>query len=52
MFRITIAGIAYVDFTQGAVIACAVVLTFGYTTADGHVYVVTVLFVHKIKTSF
>lgn len=40
------------DFAQGAVIARTVVLTFGYATADSHVYVVTILFVHRIKPPF
>ena len=45
-FGVAAASIADVDFTQGAKIARAVVLTFGYATADSRVYFVRVFFVH------
>ena len=47
-FRIAVAGVAYVDFTQGAIVACAVVLTFRNATADSGVYFITVVFVHHV----
>ena len=47
-FRITVAGVPYVDFTQGAVIPCAVELTFRNATADSGVYFITVVFVHHV----
>ena len=47
-FRIAVAGVPYVDFTQGAVIPCAVELTFRYATTDSRVYFVAIVFVHHV----
>ena len=44
-FRIAVAGIAYVDFAQGAIVARAVVFAFCYTTTDCRVHF-AILFVH------
>ena len=48
MLRVAITGIAYVDFLQGAVIAAAIVLTFGYTATDCAVDFTSV-FIHHNK---
>lgn len=48
MFRITIAGVPYVNFTECTKIPRAVVLTFGYSAADAAVYFMLV-FIHHIK---
>jgi hypothetical protein len=47
-FRIAIAGVANVDFSQRTVIACAVVLAFGDSATDCGVYIVT-FFIHHNK---
>ena len=48
MLGIAIADIAYVDLSQRAIIASAIVLTFGHTATDAAVYF-TFIFVHHIK---
>ena len=45
-FRVAVAGVPYVDFTQGAIVARAVVLTFRNPTTDSRVYFIAVVFVH------
>ena len=45
-FRITATRVPYVNLSQRAIIACAVVLTFGYTATDCRIYFVSVLIVH------
>jgi hypothetical protein len=47
-FRIATASVANVDFAEGTVIACAVVLTIGNTATDTLVYF-TSIFVHHNK---
>ena len=50
-FRVAVAGVPYVDFTQGAVIPCAVELTFRYATTDARVHFLYVFIHHNKKTS-
>lgn len=45
-FRVAATRIAYVDFSQRAVIARAVVLAFGHAAADGGVHFLIVVFIH------
>lgn len=47
-FRVAATSVADVDFAEGAVIACAVVLTIGNAAADTLVYF-TSIFVHHNK---
>jgi hypothetical protein len=47
-FRIAAAGVADVDFSQGTIIACAVVLAFGHAATDCGIYFF-VHFVHHNK---
>ena len=47
-FRVATASVAYVDFTERAIIACAIILTFRNAATDTGVYFLTV-FVHHIK---
>ena len=51
-FRIATTSIADVDFAEGAIIACAVVLTFGNATADTFVYFTSIFVHHNKKSSF
>lgn len=47
-FRVATASVAYVDFSQRAIIARTVVLTFGYSATDCSVDFLT-FFIHHIK---
>ena len=52
-FRVAATRIAYVNFPKGAVIARAVVLTFGHAATDGGVHFLIVVFMHhKIPPFF
>lgn len=51
-FRVAITGITDVDFAEGAIIACAVVLTIGNATADAFVYFTSIFVHHNKKSSF
>ena len=44
--------IAYVDFAERAVIACAIVLTFRYTATDARVHFLYVFIHHNKKPPF
>ena len=52
-FRVAATRIAYVNLSQRAVIARAVVLTFGHAATDGGVHFLIVVFMHhKIPPFF
>ena len=51
-FRITATRIPYVDFTERAVIPCAVILTFRNATTNARVHFLYIFVHHNKKTSF
>jgi hypothetical protein len=51
-FRVTAASITDMNFTQRAIIPCAVILTFRYATTDTGVHFLYVFVHHNKKSSF